>query len=684
MVEFQIKSLGVYNFHVLSLCRVQDILKGMWFTNGNCCSQNYAGTAALEKSKTNMSSKLRDTKTNLKRAFVSNFTDCRRNASISKLCSINQPILLFKSSYASVSLLCLPSVFKTSSVSPPHLLINLIKRASEYVDEKHLKFYIGTWNVAGGCERLTDPHLIFNSKIQDWLLDAPSMFPQYINKEYSFNQTTSDSDLIVVGLQEMIDLTASNILMYNQDQLVLWNQFLGKLISRDEPYVLVSSAQLVGVGLFIFVRERHIDHIENVSMHYVKTGLGGATGNKGAVAISMTLYSSDVCFICVHMCAGNSANSLSQRNQDYQYIYNQLSFDRDRLVSSHDFVFWLGDLNYRLNLSPDEAKFYLQQNNIPNLLLRDQLIIDMSLKKVFNGFKEGPITFYPTYKYDFNDDRYDTSEKSRVPSYTDRILWREYSRLPHKSENSITQIFYGRTENLVSDHRPVCALFDVVVNKLNPQKLLKAYTELLANAVYSQVSIQYTIRETGPGNFTLSDILNKLADMIPGFVLYRMNRNILTLTYPYIDDLSKVPKLLEFPGLSLLLKIIPCKPLEELEKIVINHIKVLSDASCDDSQTHKHKISDLISFDDIVDDTITTNHTPESNYLDENSDTDDFALYSSNTPPLISTQYCLCSLFGIRYHSNLHLNKKNTFTPRKSSFYLPDTSMVSNQSLNAI
>jgi phosphatidylinositol-bisphosphatase len=43
------------------------------------------------------------------------------------------------------------------------------------------------------------------------------------------------------------------------------------------------------------------------------------------------------------------------------------------------------------------------------------------LLQVFQGFEEGELAFAPTYKYDLFSDDWDTSEKARTPSWTDRV-----------------------------------------------------------------------------------------------------------------------------------------------------------------------------------------------------------------------------------------------------------------------
>lgn len=61
----------------------------------------------------------------------------------------------------------------------------------------------------------------------------------------------------------------------------------------------------------------------------------------------------------------------------------------------------------------------------------------------------------PTYKFDVGTDTYDSSEKARIPAWTDRIL--------RKGPN-LRQLAYNSAPLRFSDHRPVYALFDCQVS----------------------------------------------------------------------------------------------------------------------------------------------------------------------------------------------------------------------------
>ena len=141
-----------------------------------------------------------------------------------------------------------------------------------------------------------------------------------------------------------------------------------------------------------------------------------------------------------------------------------------------DLVFWTGDLNYRVDLPNDEIRKamepYIPEEFPPTIpseaplsptvasparmltftfppvsalpsiptpymteggldlavrtmLAQDQLYAQQTLEKAFKWYKEGKITFLPTYKYDVGTlGVWDSSEKKRAPAYCDRVLWK--------------------------------------------------------------------------------------------------------------------------------------------------------------------------------------------------------------------------------------------------------------------
>jgi inositol polyphosphate 5-phosphatase INPP5E len=114
---------------------------------------------------------------------------------------------------------------------------------------------------------------------------------------------------------------------------------------------------------------------------------------------------------------------------------------RSDVTCNFDVVIWCGDLNFRLS----EDREVLMRNIANNfhdrismsgkksfststsLLQADQLAAVLAAETILKGFKEAPIQFLPTYKYDPGTQNYDTSSKQRAPAYTDRILYKTKS-----------------------------------------------------------------------------------------------------------------------------------------------------------------------------------------------------------------------------------------------------------------
>lgn len=65
-----------------------------------------------------------------------------------------------------------------------------------------------------------------------------------------------------------------------------------------------------------------------------------------------------------------------------------------------------------------------------------------------------PITFRPTYRYSEDGITYDKGEASRIPSWTDRILY--------QSKKPVRCLQYGAIQDInISVHKPVFALFEL-------------------------------------------------------------------------------------------------------------------------------------------------------------------------------------------------------------------------------
>ncbi|XP_033341433.1 synaptojanin [Megalopta genalis] len=443
--------------------RFEEVFRQMWINNGNEVSKIYAGTGAIQGS-----SKLMDGARSAARTIQNNLLDSSKQEAID--------ILLLGSTLntelADRARLLLPS---NMLHAPPSVLREMCKRYNEYVIPMNLRVSVGTYNVNGGKH--------FRSIVQkdvpfaDWLLDAPRKSTSLVSVEYD----NVPVDIFAIGFEEIVDLNASNIMAASTDNAKAWAEELQKVLSRDTEYVLVTYQQLVGVCLYLFIRPMHAPYLRDLAVDCVKTGFGGATGNKGAAAIRCVLYSTSFCFVCAHFAAGQS--QVNERNADYAEITRKITFPMGRTLNTHDYVFWCGDFNYRVDMDKDEMKEMIKRNELDQILQFDQLKVQQAQGNVFKNFLEGPINFAPTYKYDVFSDDYDTSEKCRQPAWTDRVLWKRRKQVPDIDSptdwNPGKLIHYGRVELKQSDHRPVIAIVDIDIHCVDPEKREKVFKEVI-------------------------------------------------------------------------------------------------------------------------------------------------------------------------------------------------------------
>ncbi|XP_037946107.1 synaptojanin-1-like [Teleopsis dalmanni] len=449
--------------------RFEEIFRQMWINNGNEVSKIYAGTGAIQGG-----SKLMDGARSAARTIQNNLLDNSKQEAID--------ILLVGSTLSSEladrARILLPS---NMLHAPTTVLREMCKRYTEYIKPKTARIAVGTYNVNGGKHFRS---IVFKDSLSDWLLDSHALARSkaLVDVNNPSENAGHPVDIYAIGFQEIVDLNASNIVAASTDNAKLWAEELQKTISRDNDYVLLTYQQLVGVCLYIYVRPEHAPHIRDVAIDCVKTGLGGATGNKGACAIRFVLHGTSICFVCAHFAAGQS--QVAERNADYAEITRKLAFPMGRTLKSHDWVFWCGDFNYRIDMDKEELKEAVRNGDLAAVLENEQLRKEQEANNVFSDFLEGEISFDPTYKYDLFSEDYDTSEKQRAPAWTDRVLWRRRKALA-ESDFIATEwnpgklIHYGRSELKQSDHRPVIAIIDAEIVEIEQQRRREVFEEVI-------------------------------------------------------------------------------------------------------------------------------------------------------------------------------------------------------------
>ncbi|XP_067398580.1 synaptojanin-2 isoform X1 [Emydura macquarii macquarii] len=537
VLHTQLESLALNSKSIVD--RFVESYKAMWTLNGHNLSRVFTGSRALEgKAKVG---KLKDGARSVSRTIQSNFFDNVKQEAI-KLLLMGD---FFSEEYADKGRMLMDN---TAMLVTPSILKAMTEHQFEFTHFNRIRVAMGTWNVNGGKQFRSN--ILGTSELTDWLLDSPKLSGA---SEFQDDESCPP-DLFAVGFEEMVELNAGNIVNTSTTNRKMWGEQLQKAVSRTHRYILLTSAQLVGVCLFIFVRPYHIPFIRDVAIDTVKTGMGGKAGNKGAVGIRFQFHSTSFCFICSHLTAGQS--QVKERNEDYKEITQKLSFPMGRNVFSHDYVFWCGDFNYRIDLTYEEVFYFLKRQDWKRLLEFDQLQQQKSNGKIFKDFHEGTINFGPTYKYDVGSEAYDTSDKCRTPAWTDRVLWWR-KKLPFdktageinlldsdlsaetKAKHTWTPgalMYYGRAELQASDHRPVLAIVEVEVQEVDVAARESVFQEVSSFQGPLDATVMINLQSPTPEekNEFPDDLRTELMQIFENYgtiVLVRINGGQMMVTF---------------------------------------------------------------------------------------------------------------------------------------------------------
>ncbi|CAD8188380.1 unnamed protein product [Paramecium octaurelia] len=340
------------------------------------------------------------------------------------------------------------------------------KRENEYTQLLQKSVYVVTWNINAHSP---------NDK---------SLYSQLF-------QFQTPPHIVAIGFQELVKLNTLTVVgRQNRDVIENWKQILYNCLNTKAKYVLAAQQVMVGTFILVFVLDDEKLHISNVKTEIVKYGFGQSLGNKGGVIIKLRFYDSNICFVNVHLPAGQKSND--DRMAAFDYIHNRAE------LNQCDWVITFGDMNFRINLSQQQvvasiSNYQSIQNQeqketiLKHLKEYDQLHLEKLKSQFLKQFHEADIQFLPTYKFDIGTEIYDTVKK-RVPSFTDRILLKKIQKVAIHSVE-----WYDRIQGnfQVSDHRPVGCLIQTQVCEIDKKKKENLFRELIQLEEDEQIGHQY-------------------------------------------------------------------------------------------------------------------------------------------------------------------------------------------------
>ncbi|KAL4449883.1 hypothetical protein ABPG74_015002 [Tetrahymena malaccensis] len=497
-----------------------------WGKNGDRISNHYAGTKATtsmvaKKGKSGVLGFIKGKLTSGQRFFKGIFTDAYKQQCYS--------VILGEHYETQQNLEYQENLFK-----------ELKQAESRFINHNNITIFVASWSVNSYVpDKKQNLNIIFKNNLHNTNCNykIKNMQQSSIYETDSRQNGTKDSifsiknskkcDIVIVGLQEIVELSAKNILQISQpkssDLQQKWQELIHEHIGGQQEYFFVDSHNMAGIITFVFARVDLKEKISDVEYDDVPYNLSGKFLNKGGVGLRFWVDDTSIAVLNCHLPAGQSNidQKISSLNSIHQKLFQQEGmaiYKRDPIWKS-DKVILMGNLNFRVDKKEKDCKNEIQQiinlqkggefvkssQEIQQKLISyDQLKclnylaqnqnqsqkenVDQNLefqplssdaKKYYNhyisdcklyleNYYEKKIHFLPTYKFEVGSDDYHNSWKTRVPSYSDRIFIWDVEKQNQGIEQSYLQYdsVYGVNN---SDHKPIFAILTFDVKEIDYQ-----------------------------------------------------------------------------------------------------------------------------------------------------------------------------------------------------------------------
>jgi endonuclease/exonuclease/phosphatase family metal-dependent hydrolase len=257
----------------------------------------------------------------------------------------------------------------------------------------------------------------------------------------------------LLGSSDGYGIVAMGFQECSRSKFNLWLKALNSY-HEQRGRLLLSYISMWDMFLLVYIDMAWIPSISDVQTQKKATGVANIMGNKGGLLLSFRLEDTSFCFVSCHLAARGSR--LLVRNQNAKDLLAlRPSSEQIEFAVEFDYVFWLGDFNYRIEEDFYRAIEIVAERNFSMLWDQDQMVRQKNANTMYATFQEGLLEFKPTYRLIKDRDEW-SNKREQTPSWTDRVIYKAHLPIELLKYQGIDDC-YG------SDHRPVFACFNTQV-----------------------------------------------------------------------------------------------------------------------------------------------------------------------------------------------------------------------------
>lgn len=238
-------------------------------------------------------------------------------------------------------------------------------------------------------------------------------------------------------------------------------------------YSAVAEDQRGQMRLYVWASNHIVEDITDVQISGANTGIGGVIANKGGIVITLKYKTTRMSFLSAHLAAHEGDVYYKARCDNLKTILRESktfwSQKLDAAVSSHH-MFAMGDLNFRTKFDGDSkhddnfkrAMHMIDLKDYEGLYEYDELQQGLKAGDFLTGFETLRCDWPPTFKVQREGGV--VYKDQRVPSYTDRILFRSGPGL----KNNLMPVAYEPCPGFItSDHKPIRGAYKIIPNDIS-------------------------------------------------------------------------------------------------------------------------------------------------------------------------------------------------------------------------